>query len=197
MTASPARPRRPAVFLDRDGTIIREREYLADPAGVELVPGTVEALHALRAAGWPYVIVTNQSGIARGIYAEADYHRVAARLQSILEDAGVAPAATEYCPHHPDETGPCDCRKPATGMYRRAAAAAGLDLRDSFYVGDKITDVLPASALGGHGILVRTGYGREQEARVAPEVTVVEDLAGAVRHILDHPRGVDPPSGLG
>jgi D-glycero-D-manno-heptose 1,7-bisphosphate phosphatase len=188
---------RPAVFIDRDGTIIRERSYLADPAGVELVPGTIDALKALRAAGWPHVIVTNQSGIARGLYAESDYHRVAARLQEVLEQAGVPPEATYFCPHHPDVTGPCDCRKPATGMYRRAAASHGLDLSRSVYVGDKLTDVLPASTLGGHGILVRTGYGREQEALVAPEVTVVEDLAAAVRHILDTRDAVDPPGGLG
>lgn len=183
---------RPAVFLDRDGTIIREKAYLSDPAGVELVPGTIEALKALRAAGWPYVVVTNQSGIARGLYAESDYHRVAARLQEILEEAGAPPEATQFCPHHPDVTGPCDCRKPDTGMYRRAAADHGLDLSRSVYVGDKLTDVLPAATLGGRGILVRTGYGREQEALVAPEVTVVEDLAAAVRHILDTPAAVDP-----
>ncbi|MEX2466809.1 MAG: HAD family hydrolase [Gemmatimonadota bacterium] len=190
-------PLRPAVFLDRDGTIIREREYLSDPAGVELVPGTLEALETLREAGWPYVIVTNQSGIARGIYSEADYHRVAARLHEILEEGGVPPEATRYCPHHPEETGPCDCRKPGTGMYRRAAAASGLDLHRSFYVGDKVTDVLPALRLGGRGILVRTGYGREQESAVPPEVTVVEDLGAAVERILESSDAVDPSRGLG
>ena len=187
---------RPAVFLDRDGTIIRERAYLADPAGVELVPGTLEALTALREHGWPYVIVTNQSGIARGLYTEADYHRVAARLQGILDEAGVPPAATHFCPHHPDVTGSCDCRKPASGMYRRAAAALGLDLSRSVYVGDKASDVHPAGALGGHGVLVRTGYGREQESLVGPEVAVVEDLAAAVRYVLGTYGAVDPSTGL-
>ncbi|MDZ7779423.1 MAG: HAD family hydrolase [Gemmatimonadota bacterium] len=176
---------RPAVFLDRDGTLIRERSYLADPDDVELVPGAIEALHALREAGWPYVIVTNQSGIARGLYSEAAYRAVADRLQSVLEDAGVPPAATRYCPHHPDHTGPCDCRKPATGMYRRAAAEANLSLAGSYYVGDKLTDVLPARSLGGRGVLVRTGYGAEQETEAPPGVVVVHDLASAVRWIVN------------
>ena len=180
---------RPAVFLDRDGTIIRERSYLADPEGVELVPGTLEALAALRDAGLPYVIVTNQSGIARGLYSEDDYRAVAARLKEILESAGVPPEATRHCPHHPDVTGPCDCRKPGTGMHRSAAAEHGLDLGRSFYVGDKASDVEPARALGGSGILVRTGYGRRHEADVGPDIEVVDDLPAAVRRILERQAG--------
>jgi len=175
----------PAVFIDRDGTLIQERAYLADPEGVVLVPGALAALRALREAGRPYAIVTNQSGIARGLYGEAEYHAVAARLETILEEAGVAPAATAYCPHHPDITGPCACRKPGTGMYRQVAEQAGLALAGSYYVGDKITDVLPARELGGRGLLVRTGYGREQEASAPPDVVVVDDLAAAVRHVLE------------
>ena len=175
---------RPAVFVDRDGTIIEERSYLADPEGVALVPGTVSALADLRAAGFPVVIVTNQSGIAHGLYAESDYHAVAARLQRVLEEAGVPPSGVHYCPHHPDVTGPCACRKPATGMHLRAAAELGLDLAHSYYVGDKVTDVLPALALGGRGILVRTGYGREHESDVPAGVTVVDDLRAAADLIL-------------
>lgn len=176
---------RPAVFLDRDGTLIRERSYLADPEGVELVPGAIEALRALREAGWPYVVVTNQSGIARGLYSEKDYQAVAARLQSELEAAGVPPAATQHCPHHPDVTGACACRKPGTGMHRRAAAEANLALAGSYYVGDKLADVLPAETLGGQGILVRTGYGAEHEGDASPHVVVVDDLGAAVRWILE------------
>lgn len=186
MTEAAKTTRRPAVFLDRDGTIIREKRYLSDPDEVELVPGTLDALHALRDAGVPYVIVTNQSGIARGLYTEDEYHSVAARLQAILEDAGVPPAATFYCPHHPDVTGPCECRKPATRMYRDAAEALALDLAASWYVGDKVTDVLPALALGGRGVLVRTGHW-DEELGAAPEgVTVVDDLAAAIGWMLSH-----------
>jgi D-glycero-D-manno-heptose 1,7-bisphosphate phosphatase len=107
--------------------------------------------------------------------------------------------ATYYCPHHPDVTGPCDCRKPDTGMYVRAATELGLDLADSWYVGDKVTDVLPAGSLGGRGIMVRTGYGREQEGDAPPGVAVVDDLAAAASLILadQRSRAVDPPEGPG
>lgn len=179
---------RPAVFVDRDGTIIEERSYLADPEGVSLVPGTVSALSDLRAAGFPVVIVTNQSGIALGVYEERDYHAVAARLARVLDEAGVPPDGVQYCPHHPDVTGPCACRKPGTGMHRAAAADLGLDLAHSYYVGDKLTDVLPALELGGRGILVRTGYGREQEGAVPTGVRVVDDLRAAADMILADPR---------
>ena len=199
---SAVRSPRPAVFLDRDGTLIEERSYLSDPAGVKLIPGALEALRALEEAGLPFVIVTNQSGVARGLYTEDEYHRVAERLQGILEDSGVPPAGTWYCPHHPEVTGPCACRKPATGMYRDAARALDLDLARSWYVGDKPSDVLPAEELGGQGVLVRTGYGRESEADLPAGAAVVDDLSAAVRWILSQHRGaasgdVDPSDALG
>lgn len=170
---------RAAVFLDRDGTLIQERTYLADPEGVELVPGAVEALQKFEHAGLPVVIVTNQSGIARGLYSVQDYHAVAARLVEVLEAEGVPVTAVEFCPHHPDESGPCDCRKPATGMYRRAADRFGLDLAQSWYIGDKRSDVEMARSLGGTGVLVRTGYGRDHETDVDSSVHVVDDLLAA------------------
>ena len=176
---------RPAVFLDRDGTIIAERVYLSDPDGVELIPGTIEALQCLRAAGFLLVIVTNQAGIARGRYTTEDYHAVAARLEEILARHGVVVDATYFCPHHPEWTGPCDCRKPETGMYRQAADALDIDVAQSFYVGDKITDVEPGMTLGGRGILVRTGYGAEWEAKVPEGVRVVDDLREASGVIID------------
>ena len=176
---------RAALFVDRDGTIIQERSYLADPEGVRLVPGAASALAELRAAGLALVTVTNQSGIALGLYGEADYGAVAARLERELADSGARVDATEHCPHHPDVTGPCDCRKPATGMHRRAAAALGIDLARSYYIGDKVTDVLPAVELGGQGILVRTGYGRDQEAAVPEGTWVADDLRSAADLILE------------
>lgn len=185
--------RRPAVFLDRDGTLIGERYYLSDPDGVAFIPGAVEALRALRDEGYALVVVTNQSGIARGLYSLDDYHTVAARLDEMLEAEGVPVDATYFCPHHPDVTGPCACRKPDTGMYLQASVELGIAPRSSWYIGDKITDVLPAFALGGRGILVRTGYGRELEDAVPPGVAVVADLGAAARLIL----GVDPPPGPG
>jgi D-glycero-D-manno-heptose 1,7-bisphosphate phosphatase len=175
---------RPAVFVDRDGTIMTERAYLADPAGVELVPGALEALADLRAAGFALVTVTNQSGIARGLYSELDYHAVAGRLTTVLGEGGVVVDRTEYCAHHPEVTGPCNCRKPGTGMYLHAAAELGLAPERSFFIGDKATDVLPAVELGGQGILVRTGYGRDQEAGVPTGTWIADDLRGAADLIL-------------
>jgi D-glycero-D-manno-heptose 1,7-bisphosphate phosphatase len=175
---------RPAVFVDRDGTIIVERSYLADPEGVHLVPGAASALADLRGAGFALVTVTNQSGIALGLYSEADYRAVAARIDAELAERSARVDATEHCPHHPDVTGSCDCRKPATGMHRRAAAALGLDPARSYYVGDKVTDVLPAVELGGQGILVRTGYGRDHEADVPEGTWVADDLRSAADLIL-------------
>lgn len=175
----------PAVFLDRDGTLITEHHYLDDPDRVELVAGAAQGLRALREAGYLLVVVTNQSGIARGLYSLDDYRRVAARVDAVLGEAGVVVDATRFCPHHPDARPPCGCRKPATGMHRDAAAELGIDVAASWYVGDKASDVLPALALGGRGILVRTGHGREWEGRVPQVVAVVDDVAAAVRRILE------------
>lgn len=182
--------RRPAVFLDRDGTIIAEKSYLADPDGVALIPGAVDAMKRLRAAGFAIVIVTNQSGIARGLYTLDDYHAVAARLERVLTVRGMIPDETHFCPHHPDHTTPpCDCRKPGTGMYRTAGESLGIDYASSYFVGDKVTDVLPAKELGGQGILVRTGYGSEHEATAPDGVWIVEDISAAADRILVSRRG--------
>ncbi len=176
---------RPAVFVDRDGTIVGEAHYLADPERVELVPGALAALRDLRSAGFVLVTVTNQSGIARGLYTEDDYHAVATRITAMLAEGGAAVDRTEYCAHHPRVTGPCACRKPGTGMYRSAAGELGIDLGASFYVGDKVTDVLPALELQGQGVLVRTGYGTEHEGSVPEGTWVVDDLRAAAYRILD------------
>jgi len=175
---------RPAAFLDRDGTVIQEREYLSRPDQVVLLPGAVEALKLLREGGFALVLVTNQSGIARGLFGLPEYKAVTRRLHALLEGEGVTLDDVRFCPHHPRFSGDCSCRKPATGMHREAARALGLDLERSFYIGDRITDLLPALELGGEGILVRTGYG-EKEAESLPEVfRVADDLLGAARLIL-------------
>jgi D-glycero-D-manno-heptose 1,7-bisphosphate phosphatase len=176
------------VFLDRDGTLIREADYLADPDGVELLPGVPEALRRMRGAGLALVVVTNQSGIARGLYGEGDYRAVAARLDQVLAAERAPVDATYHCPHHPDVSGPCDCRKPDLGMHRAAARDLGLDLRRSWFVGDKASDVGAARAAGGRGVLVRTGYGRDAEAAgaVPSDVRVVDDLAAAADWIVEH-----------
>lgn len=174
----------PAAFLDRDGTLIEERSYLADPAGVRLMPGVIDGLHALRDAGYKLIVVTNQSGIARGLISEAQYERVRRRVDALLALSGITLDGVYHCPHHPAITGPCDCRKPGLALYRRAAADHAIDLQASAFVGDKPGDVEPAAALGGRAILVRTGYGATGEHSVGPDVMVVDDFAAAVAAIL-------------
>lgn len=181
----PGRPRR-AVFVDRDGTIIREHGYLADPARVELLPGAVEGLTALQSAGCALVIVTNQSGIARGYFGEEAYRQVEQEVVTRLAEQGVTVLASYFCPHHPDFTGPCDCRKPATGLIERAAREHRLSLAGSALVGDRLRDIEAARMLGGIGVLVRTGYGKREALRAGPDVVVVDDLTAAARAILAH-----------
>ena len=175
---------RPAAFLDRDGTLIAEKNYLSDPGGVVLLSGVIDSLRALGDAGFLLVVVTNQSGIARGLYAESDYRAVEARLDQVLAAGGVTLDGTYHCPHHPRVTGACSCRKPDTGMYLEAARDHGIALRRSYFVGDRVKDVVPARALGGTGVLVRTGYGREHERELPGGFHVADDLPAAVKVML-------------
>ena len=175
---------KPAAFIDRDGTVIVERCYLADPAGVELLPGAAAALRRLHDAGYALVLVTNQSGLARGLFSVAELLAVQDRLAVLLRAQGVVLDGVYYCPHHPDFGPACDCRKPATGMFRRAAADLRLDLRTSACIGDRINDVEPAAAFGGRGLLVLTGYGTEQAPGAAAWIEVVRDLAEAADRLI-------------
>lgn len=184
--AEPTR-RRPAVFLDRDGTLVEDPGFLADPARVKLLPGAASAVRRLNQAGLAVVVVTNQSGIARGLITVAQYEAVEARLAALLAGAGARLDGSYYCPHHPEVTGPCECRKPATRLFRDAATALHLDLGRSFYVGDRMSDIEPARALAGRGILVRTGEGSgHAEAAIEAGFTVAADLQTAVDLILEH-----------
>ena len=177
---------RGAVFLDRDGTIIEDTGFLRRAGDVCLIAGAGEAIRRLKTAGWPVVIVTNQSGIARGILTEADYRAVADRLEALLADAGAIPDATYMCPHLPELTGPCPCRKPGLLHYRMAADALQLDLSRSVWIGDRLTDLLPALEVGGRGILVRTGQGlRVEPEAIAAGFRVTDDLASAAAMILE------------
>ncbi|MEO5509494.1 MAG: HAD family hydrolase [Longimicrobiales bacterium] len=173
---------RPALFADRDGTIIVEMEYLSDPAGVELIPWAAAALREFRTAGYALIVVTNQSGIARGLYTIAEYERVQTRLTELLEGEGVRLDAVYCCPHHPSAGGPCECRKPGTLLYRRAATEHGIDLARSVYVGDRRTDAEPAESFGGRGILLRTGYGHSEAEAFTGEVAA--DLFEVAERVL-------------
>lgn len=175
---------RPALFADRDGTVIVERDYLADPEGVDLIPGAARGLRLLADAGYAVILVSNQSGIARGLVTESQFRAVEARVLERLAEAGVAVAGSYHCPHHPDFTGPCECRKPGAGMFLEAARDFGLDLSASVYIGDRVRDLEPGLARGGRAFLVRTGYGAEEADRAPSGVTVVEDLEAAARAML-------------
>ena len=180
---------RPAVFLDRDGTLIEDPGYLADPLAMRLLPGAAAAVARLNAAGLPAVVVTNQSGIARGLLTEPQYRATEARLDDLLAQHDAHLAAHYFCPHHPEFTGPCDCRKPGDLLYRRAAAELGLDLARSWWIGDRRRDVTPAAAVGGRAVLVLTGAGSEEATALqGTEVSTAPDLASAVDLVLQEAR---------
>jgi D-glycero-D-manno-heptose 1,7-bisphosphate phosphatase len=174
---------RGAVFLDRDGTIVEDPGYLHDPAAVRLLPGAAGAIRRLNEAGWPVVEISNQSGIARGLFTEADYRAVERRLAELLAAQGAHLDAAFFCPHLPELTGPCECRKPGTKLFEDARRELGLDFRRSWFVGDRPSDVEPALALGGKGLLVLTGQGtlhrqpmRRQGVRIAADLAAAVDL---------------------
>jgi D-glycero-D-manno-heptose 1,7-bisphosphate phosphatase len=178
---------RPAVFLDRDGTLVEEVPYLHDPARVALLGG-VGALARLAAAGYALVVVTNQAGVARGLYDEAAVDAVHRRLAELLAAAGVRLDAVLHCPHHPEGTVPgyarrCRCRKPGPGMLEAAAGRLGLDLAGSYLIGNHPTDVGAAVAAGVTPLYVTTGQaaGRPPPAGVA----VADGLEAATRAVLE------------
>ncbi len=176
---------RRALFADRDGTLIHDAHYLRDPSLVELLPGAVGLLRAFAEAGWALVVVTNQSGIAQGIVTEADYLAVRARLDALLAEQGVRLDLSKHCPHHPEVSGPCRCRKPGTLMYEEAAGSLGLDLAASVYVGDRWRDVAPALAKGGRGFLVRSPDTPDADwARAKVEAEVADSLHEIVERVL-------------
>jgi D-glycero-D-manno-heptose 1,7-bisphosphate phosphatase len=174
----------PFVFLDRDGTLVREVGYGHRLEDYELLPGVAPALRRLADAGYRLAIVTNQSGIGRGIFTEADFERFQRRLLDDLAGAGVRIEATYFCPHRPDEG--CGCRKPLPGLLHRARDERRAALADSWVIGDHVKDMELARAAGCRGVLVRTGHGEEQRAEIGatPVVAVVADLPAAVDLIL-------------
>lgn len=176
---------RPAVFLDRDGTLNVERNYLSDPAQLVLFPGVLPALKRFRDAGYLLFVVTNQSGIGRGYYTEADMHAVNRRLAASVEAEGVRFEHIYFAPEAPEQ--PSRGRKPSPQFLFDARDAYGVDLGRSYLIGDKLADVECGWRAGvKRSVLVRTGYGRETEAAhaaVLGRALVVEDLAAAAAAI--------------
>ena len=168
----------PAIFLDRDGTLMEEADYCADAEKVRIIAGVPEALRGLKDAGYRLVIITNQSGIGRGYYTAADYAAVQARLLGLL--GGGLIDATYFCPEAPEAKSPR--RKPSPEMVREAARDLRLDLARSWFIGDKAIDVQCGHAAGTRAILVRTGHGHGEEAGRAE--FVAKDFASAAAFIL-------------
>ena len=169
-----------AVFLDRDGTIIEDVSYISNSSQVTLIEGAAEAIARVNAALVPVVVVTNQSGIGRGYYTEDDYRRVEKRTEELLSERGAKIDATYFCPHVPDAG--CDCRKPGTLLFERAAKDLELDLSSALFVGDRLRDIEPGLRFGAPGVLVPTDTTPREEieraekiARVAPSLLTAID----------------------
>jgi D-glycero-D-manno-heptose 1,7-bisphosphate phosphatase len=185
---------KPAVFLDRDGTMIVDVGYLRRVEDIQFYPWTIDAVRALNHAGLPVVVVTNQSGIARGLFTESILQDVHRAMNETLTAGGATIAGYYFCPHHAKGTVAeysieCDCRKPRRALVDRAARDLNLDPARSFVVGDKWMDVGLGRAVGARSLLVRTGEGAAQAERppagLAPDV-IVDNLAGAASWILRH-----------
>ena len=182
----------PAVFLDRDGTMVEEAGYLDRLDRLVFFPYTVDAVRLLNRAGFAVIVATNQAGIARGLIKEAFVAEAHRHISQRLALGGARVDAYYYCPHYPQGVveelkGNCTCRKPQPGMLKQAAEDHHLDLARSFVVGDRWHDVELAQNVGAKGILVRTGLGRREEAAPQPHVTpavVVDTLIDAVAWIL-------------
>jgi D-glycero-D-manno-heptose 1,7-bisphosphate phosphatase len=178
---------RRAVFLDRDGTINEEVDYLDDPARLRLIPGAAEAIRLLNEAGIPAIVVSNQAGIGRGYFSAATVEAIHGRLAELLAKRDARLDAVYYCPHHPSEG--CDCRKPEAGMLVRAAREFGIDLRRAFMVGDKASDLEAGQRIGCQTVLVLTGYGKQareslNKCNFQPGHYIATDLRDAIKWIL-------------
>ena len=185
---------RPALLLDRDGTVCRERGYLGRPEDLELLPGAASAIRRARSAGYAVVLITNQSAVARGLFDLKAVHAVHRHLQALLQAEQAYLDGIFVCPHHPQGaiarySGPCDCRKPAPGLLLRAAERHELDLGRSTMIGDRLRDLEAGWAAGCRAALVRSGHGQQEFEYHAASIRerggqVHTDLAAAVTALL-------------
>lgn len=188
-----------AVFLDRDGTINEDVGHITDPGMFKLIPGAVDGMNRLRAAGYILPLITNQAGVGRGLMTEPQLNRVLDAFQDLLKTSGTSVDGVYYCPHHPEEAigtykQMCDCRKPAPGMLLRAAEDLNIDVSQSYMIGDHWSDVEAAIAAGCRSILLRTGHGPQEIAKLTDAdleraAYVADDLADAVEWILEKAEG--------
>jgi D-glycero-D-manno-heptose 1,7-bisphosphate phosphatase len=190
------RARKPAVFLDRDGTLIHDMGFLSKPSQVRLFAGAAEALRLLRRAGFYLFVVSNQSGVARGYFPESSVRKANRKVQTLLKSKGARIDRFFYCPHFPQGkvkslSRKCPCRKPEPGMVRQAAKRYPVDLKRSYVVGDKMDDLLLAQkARVAGGLLVRTGKGRKSEKELGRaglrNAVVAKDVLSAARWIVEN-----------
>lgn len=173
---------RPAIFLDRDGTLNVETGYLYKKAEWRWLRGSREAIAMLNRANYLVVVVTNQAGIARGLYHAEDVLELHCWVNVQLAEVGAKIDGFYFCPHHPEFTGSCSCRKPKPGMLLQAAGELGIDLKNSWMVGDKFSDIEAGMAAGCKSILVHTGYGKDEF--IDSSIIQSADLYSAVRSIL-------------
>ena len=183
-----------AVFLDRDGTINEQMGYINHICRFQLLPGAAQAIKKLNDAHIPVVVVSNQSGLARGYFPEELLVAVHEKMHKLLAEEGARVDAIYYCPHHPEAKEErfresCNCRKPKPGLVLQASKELGVDPEKSFVVGDRWSDIKTAANCGATSILVRTGYGRGDEQYIGPQQTIqpdfkADDLTGAVDWIL-------------
>lgn len=177
--------RRPAAFLDRDGTIIRDVDYISRPEDVRIVPGAAAAIGTLNDAGIPVIIVSNQSGIGRGYFPSDAFERVQARIEELLGVRGAHIDATYICPHAPSDEAPCVCRKPRVALFEQAARDHDIDLARSWYGGDKWRDVEPGRTLGGSAFLIPAPSTPPEELERARALGIVRpSLAELAREMI-------------
>ncbi len=176
-----------AVFLDRDGTINVEKDHLHEFEHWEWIPGAIEAIKTFNHRGWLVIVVSNQAGVARGLYSEADIAKLHARVNEQLSASGARVDAYYYCPHHPDfgKKIQCGCRKPRPGLLLQSQCEWDIDMRRSFLIGDKLSDIEAALAAGVTPILVATGYGEREWAQSNKNFIYVSDLTAAAASILN------------
>jgi len=181
---------KPALFLDRDGVIIEEVDYLSHPSQVVLIPGAAQAIARANQSAIPVVVATNQAGVARGYFPEANVTLVHKHLDILLATHGAHIDRYYYCPHHPTEgiasyACTCACRKPQPGMLLLAASQLGLDLRRSYLVGDKVSDLQAGMAVGCRTILVQTGYGSAHSLFLQEHGLTATQLARDLGHAVE------------
>jgi len=191
--SSPEGRTKVAVFLDRDGTICEEVGYIHSKDQLRLIPGAAEAIRRLNRRGIKTVVITNQSGVARGFFSEEQLRAIHEEFLHLLREEGARLDGIYYCPHHPTEGQEpylrvCECRKPSPGLLKKAAEELDIDLEASFMVGDHFADVAAGLAVGGKGILVLTGHGEktlgEKATWTVSPSWIAQDLAAAVDWIL-------------